>query len=109
MVKVIKAFEFLHPIDKKIPGVDTPDEWDSIMLQIKGKASLICTEPHPLHVGWYRLQLTDGKMTIDITFSSIMNIGLDKDMLPEFQQIPELMEALTEKAQRYMRAKFLNC
>lgn len=105
MVKVTKAFELLHPIDKKVAAL--PDQWDSLMLHMRGRAALICTAPHPIISGWYRLQLTNGKMQIEVSFSSILNIGTEQELLPHFQEIPEMMAAFTEIVQTHMRAKFL--
>lgn len=104
MVKIIKKFQILHPIEKKVPYSLT----ETVALLLHGRAALYCTGPSPLYAGWYRLHLIEGVIVMDIEFSSIIDLSTDQDVLPTFQDNPIIIEALKAKAKDFMKAKFLH-
>lgn len=109
MVKITKSFEFLHPIEKKVPSADDPGyTWQSRALLLRGRAALLCLGPHPIYQGWYKLHLNQGRLQIEITFREIIDLTANKDCLLELRENPEMIAAFTEMAEQYMKDKFLS-
>lgn len=94
MVKIVKSFKYVYPIDKELGGT----------------ASIMAHGTSPLHANWYRLYIRQGTILIDIQLSSIVDHGTQKDILPELQQ-PQyavLYSALMELCRDFARNKFLH-
>lgn len=108
MVKITRSFEFLHPIEKKVPALGGATHvWECRALLLKGRAALLCVGPHPIEKGWYRLQLNQGRIHIEVTFGEIIDMATNLDCLPELRDSPDMMAAFTDMAIQHMRAKFL--
>lgn len=105
MIKITQSFKYVYPVDKKT-GVAS---WDAKILVMKGRASIQSSGPHPIYAGWYRIALTNGRMVVDITLSSIMENGSEEELLPKLQEpeYRELYSALVELCREFMRSKFL--
>lgn len=108
MVKITRSFQYVYPIDKKKNGPYA--EWDSRVIKMCGQASITSQGPHPIYAGWYRLQLTNGQVIVDITLDSIIDTATGEDLLPTLRQpeYSDILNALTDLCRQFNRSKFLS-
>ena len=85
MVKLIKKFEFLYPIAEK--SETGAIQWEPRTLLLKGTASVKSTGPSPIYAGFYRLEIENGRLPVEISFSSITDTqNPHEDLLPALLQ-----------------------
>lgn len=106
MVKVTKPFEFLYPVPEKIEG---PLENCYIChdLLLKGRGALLCSGPHPIGHGFYRVALKEGSIQVDILLSCIIDLTDNTDILPAIQTRPECLAIFLDMAQQHVKNIFL--
>lgn len=103
MVKVIKPFEFLHPIEK-LPD-DGPVK--TVPLLFKGNVSLLCSGPHPIFAGWYRLA-TPGRLEIQVHIKVVIDLSTDQDVSADFLNSPDMLKEIEDKIREFSKSKFVS-
>ena len=102
MVKIMKSFEFLLPQPEKVES-GASFTWTGHDLLIRGKAALLCTGPHPIYPGYYRLALKDKRPQVLVYLRQAIDMVTNEDILPRVD-----VAGLEDVARAHATAKFLS-